>query len=119
MPVYRKALEGVSDGVFYVGDMEHYYEVGDSMNNAKFEMTPDKVVITITAGGSNVSVFSGKKELSNRSSVMLSAGESQAKEKGDFYDDLPDHDDLAEALDGAGMGIFDISCALYVLHGFE
>ena len=32
MPVYRKALEGVSDGVFYVGDMEHYYEVGDSMN---------------------------------------------------------------------------------------
>ena len=31
MPVYIEALEGVSDGVFYVGDMEHYYEVGDSM----------------------------------------------------------------------------------------
>jgi hypothetical protein len=35
LPVYIEALEGVSDGVFYVGDMEHYYEVGDSMNNAK------------------------------------------------------------------------------------
>ncbi len=35
MPVYIEALEGVSDGVFYVGDMEHDHEVGDSMNNAK------------------------------------------------------------------------------------
>jgi hypothetical protein len=83
------------------------------------EMTPDKVIITITAEGMNVSVFSGEKELSNRSSVMLSAGESQSKEKGDFYDDLPDHDDLAEALDSAGMGIFDISCALYEIHERE
>ena len=38
MPVYIEALEGVSDGVFYVGDMEHYYEVGDSMNNAKLAL---------------------------------------------------------------------------------
>jgi hypothetical protein len=35
LPVHREALEGVSDGVFYVGDMEHYYEVGECMNNAK------------------------------------------------------------------------------------
>jgi len=31
LPVYIEELEGVSDGVFYVGDMEHYYEVGDSI----------------------------------------------------------------------------------------
>ena len=35
MPVYRKALEGVFDGVFHAGDMEHDHEVGDGMNNAK------------------------------------------------------------------------------------
>ena len=28
MPVYIEALEGVSDGVFYVGDMEHDHVAG-------------------------------------------------------------------------------------------
>ena len=31
MPVHREALEGVPDGVFYVGGLEHDYEVGDGI----------------------------------------------------------------------------------------
>jgi len=31
LPVYRTALEGVFDGVFYIGDMEHDHEVGDGI----------------------------------------------------------------------------------------
>jgi len=79
-------------------------------------MTPDKVIITITAEGTNVSVFSGDKELSNRSSVMVSAGESRAKQSGDIYDDLDeDFAELSEAIDNIGLEIFDIACALFVI----
>jgi hypothetical protein len=83
-------------------------------------MIPDKVIITITADGTNVTVFSGAEELSNRSSVMVSAGESNAKEKGDIHDDLyEEFEELAEEIEGIELGIFGIAGALYDIHGRE
>jgi hypothetical protein len=80
-------------------------------------MLPDKVIITITAEGTNITVFSGEKELSNRSSIMVSSGESQGKESGDVYDDIDDDfSDLSEAVEGVEMAIFDIASALYVIN---
>jgi len=83
-------------------------------------MEPDKVIITITAEGTNITVFSGEKELSNRSSVMISAGESKAAQKGDIYDDIDeDYADLSEAIDGIEIRIFDIAGALFNIHEIE
>jgi hypothetical protein len=79
-------------------------------------MLPDKVIITITAEGTNITVFSGEKELSNRSSIMISSGESRAKQSGDIYDDLDeDFAELSEAIDNIGLEIFDVACALFVI----
>jgi hypothetical protein len=81
---------------------------------------PDKVVITITPEGDNITVFSGTKELSNRSSVMISAGESQQKEKGDIYDDIDeDFADLSGAIDGIQLSVFGIAGALYLINGMD
>lgn len=79
-------------------------------------MTPTKVIIEITARGDKTSIYSGSTLLCERENVMVSAGESRSCQKGDFYDDLPDHDDLAEALeDGLCFGVFSIAQALYYL----
>jgi len=81
---------------------------------------PDKVIITITAEGTNVSVFSKDAILSNRTSVMVSAGEANAKEKGDIYDDLDeDFAELAEEIEGIELGIFGIASALYEINELE
>lgn len=82
-------------------------------------MKPDKVIITITAEKTNVVIFGGKKELSNRTSKMESAGHSKGMEKGDIYDDIPEeYADFAEAVDDIELGIFGIAGELFKLREY-
>jgi hypothetical protein len=37
LPLLSPALEGVSDGVFYAGNMEHYHEVDKGMIEEEYE----------------------------------------------------------------------------------
>ena len=79
--------------------------------------TPNKVIVTITPAGYCTEVFAGEKCISKRESKMISAGEARATDKGDFYDDLPEFEDLAEAMeDGLSFGPFGIASELLNIH---
>lgn len=56
---------------------------------------PTKVHIEITADGYTTTVLAGEKIITRRTHKMISRGIAEARESGDFYDDLPDHMRLA------------------------
>lgn len=71
------------------------------------------VIITITPEKIRTQVLSGKKSLSDRSETMISSGEARGDQKGDVFDDLPDHESIAESIEFAGLDIFFIASELH------
>jgi hypothetical protein len=60
---------------------------------------PSKVTIEITADRYTTTVFSGDEVLSKRSMVMENRARARGTDAGDIYEDLPDFEELAEAID--------------------
>jgi hypothetical protein len=79
---------------------------------------PTKVTMECTADGYAVSVFAGDRCIAKRSSTMKSVGEAQDDQKADWYETLPEFEELAEELDGLTFGPFGISCELRKLREF-
>ncbi|MDD2462455.1 MAG: hypothetical protein PHI97_00495 [Desulfobulbus sp.] len=74
---------------------------------------PDKVVITITPDGECLEVFDSEGNiLSSRSTTTLSISESRANQKGDIFDDIPEFEQVATAIEDISLDTFEISTAL-------
>lgn len=74
---------------------------------------PDKVVITITPDGERLEVFDSEGNiLSSRSTTTLSISESRANQKGDIFDDIPEFEQVATAIEDISLDTFEISTAL-------
>ena len=74
---------------------------------------PDKVVITITPDGEKLEVFDiDGNTLSSRSMTTISIGESEANQQGDIFDDIPEFERVADAIDSISLDTFEISTAL-------
>jgi hypothetical protein len=74
---------------------------------------PDKVVITITPDGERLEVLDSEGNiLSSRSTTTLSISESRANQKGDIFDDIPEFEQVATAIEDISLDTFEISTAL-------
>ena len=74
---------------------------------------PDKVVITITPDGERLEVLDSEGNiLSSWSTTTLSISESRANQKGDIFDDIPEFEQVATAIEDISLDTFEISTAL-------
>lgn len=78
------------------------------------DLTPEKVIIIITADEYIVQVKNGDKLISHRRSIMESAGSAACTKKGDIFDDISNEfEELAESIDSLDLPLFSVAGELY------